>query len=249
MAKAPQVETLAKSMAMLDPGYNEQRGLINEQMEGLGAQSQVRRDRLEGAKVSSFNQINDQALGRGVGAAFSGIPIHEQTDYLASQYLPGMQDIEMMEGQERMQLRGTLADLNLQQRNAAIGRIDQQKQALNQWNLQQAQIEAQRRESALNRQFQTSERVASQGFTASQNAANRAAQAANQGPSASALHQTAIGILTGEGARGSDGKVSPETFQKALNEYINAGGTPNDFRTAYSGYANLADRPGRYGYY
>lgn len=169
---APQVQDLAQSMAMLEPGYAEQRGLINEQIEGLGARSQVSRDRLEGAKVNAFNTINDQALGRGVGAAFSGIPLHEQTDYLASTYLPGMQDIELKESDERMQLRGTLAQLNTQQNTAALNRIDQQQAALNQWNLQQAQIEAQRREAELDRIFRREERIAGQSFTASQNAAN-----------------------------------------------------------------------------
>ena len=173
----PQVQTLAQSMAMLEPAYGEQRALINEQIQGLGAASQVKRDRLDAAKVDAFNTVNDQALGRGVGAAFSGVPLHEQTKYLSTQYLPGIKDIELQEGAERMQLRGTLAQLNTQQNTAALSRIDQQQAALNQWNLQQAQLEAQRREAELDRIFQREERIAGQKFTASQNAAAAAVKA------------------------------------------------------------------------
>ena len=181
MNNTPKVQTLAQSMAALNPGYSEQRGLINEQIEGLGAASDVRRQRLEGAQVNAFEKINVQARGRGGAVALGGIPLHEQAEYMSDVFLPGMQDIEMQEGAERMQLRGQLADLNLQQNTAALSRIDQQQAALNQWNLQQAQIEAQRREAELNRKFTTSERIASQNFTAGQNAASRAAQAAASG--------------------------------------------------------------------
>ena len=94
--------------------------------------------------------------------------------------------------------------------------------------------------------------MAGQKFTASQNALNRAASAASSGPSgpsAADLHNTAINILTAKGAQGKDKKVSPDTFNRALNAYLKAGGTPNDFRTAYAGYANLAWSPTAYGYY
>lgn len=205
--KAPKVQTLAQSMAALDSGYSEQRGLINEQIQGLGAASEVRRQRLEGAKVNNFNAINDSAVGR--GAAFSGIPIHEQADYLSDVFLPGMQEIESIESSERMQLRSTLAQLNTQQNTAALSRIDQQQQALNQWNLTQAQIEAQARENALNRKFTTSERIASQKFTAGQNAANRAASSA--GSSASSQLSPAQAVAQAMAAAGtrtnSKGKI------------------------------------------
>lgn len=169
--KAPKVDTLAKSMAALDPGYREQRNLINEQIAGLSGLYGAQREALDATKVQSFNQINDQATGR--GAAFSGIPVHEQADYLSTHYLPGLTNLANQENAERMQYRQDMARLNTEQRNMAIGRIDQQQSALNQWNLQQAQLQAQARENALNRQFE-----------AAQNAADRAAQAASRASSA-----------------------------------------------------------------
>ena len=251
--KAPKVETLAKSMSALEPAYSEQRGLINEQMEGLGAASEVRRERLEGAKVNNFNAINEAATGKGM--AFSGIPIHEQADYLSDVFLPGMQDIEAIESSERMQLRGTLADLNMQQRTTALSRVDQQQQALNQWNLSQAQIEASRRENELNRRFTTSERIASQKFTAEQNAANRAAPGGGGGSSSSATAQlySLLQARTGaaQGAGNKDGYVSPATF-KQMRDLATSdayGMSASDFNKQFKSFANPRDISGGYGAY
>lgn len=243
MATAPKVQTLAESMAMLEPAYAEQRGLINEQMEGLGAASDVRRERLEGAKTRAFDQINAQARGRGSAVAMGGIPLHEQAEYLSFEYLPGMQDIEMLEGQERMQLRGQIADINKESRTTALSRIDQQQQSLNQWNLQQAQIEAQRREAELHRRFTTSERIASQQFasservatqqfTASQNAANRAASAASAGPAGLTSGQAKsalLGLMTGGNRRGADGYVSPDAYRRIASQAYAAGIDPDSY--------------------
>ncbi len=173
--KAPKVETLAKSMAALDPGYREQRNLINEQIAGLSGLYGAQREALDATKVQSFNQINDQATGR--GAAFSGIPVHEQADYLSTHYLPGLTNLANQENAERMQYRQDMARLNTEQRNIAISRIDQQQSALNQWNLQQAQLQAQARENELNRKFQAAQNAADRAAQAAEGAANRAANA------------------------------------------------------------------------
>ena len=182
MDNAPRVQTLAESMAMLEPGFSEQRGLINEQMGMVDTQADITRQRLEGSKTKAFTQINEQAARRGVGAAFSGIPIDKQTTYLADTFLPGMQQVELDATKERMQLRGQVADLNMQLRTSALSRVDQQQSALNQWNLAQAQIEAQRREAELQRQFTAEQSRLDREFQAGQNAANRAAQAAASRP-------------------------------------------------------------------
>lgn len=187
MANAPVVQTLAQSMADLDPGFSEQRGLVNEQISGLGGLYGAQRDALEGARVKGFNTINDQAVGR--GAAFSGIPLGEQADYLADKFLPGMTNIANQENAERMTLRKEIAGINQTQNAAAISRVDQQTSALNSWNLAQAQMEAQRREAELNRQFQ-----------ASQSAADRAARAASAG-----------------GGGGGGGSAAPNASQYVAN--------------------------------
>ena len=167
MNNAPKVETLAQSVAALAGGFDEQRNLINEQIAGLSSQYGAQREALEGTRSQQFNKINEQATGRGM--AFSGIPLYEQTQYLANSYLPGLTNLANQENEERMKYRTNIAQLNSQQQQAALSRIDQQQAALNQWNLQQAQLAAQAEQARLDRQFQ-----------ASQNAADRAANATPQ---------------------------------------------------------------------
>lgn len=172
MNNAPKVETLAQSVAALAGGFDEQRNLINQQIAGLSSQYGAQREALEGTRSQQFNKINEQATGRGM--AFSGIPLYEQTQYLANSYLPGLTNLANQENEERMKYRTDIAQLNAQQQQAALSRVDQQQAALNQWNLQQAQLAAQAEQARLDRQFQ-----------ASQNAVSRAASsAANAGPSA-----------------------------------------------------------------
>ena len=206
----PQVETLAQSMASLAGGFNEQRGLINEQISGLDSLYGSKREALEGTRVKAFNTINDQATGR--GASFSGVPLNEQIDHLSDKYLPGLTGLAEQQNSERMQYRQNIAQLNTQQQNAALSRIDQQQASLNQWNLQQAQLEAQRREAELNRQFETA-----------QNTQNRAASsAASQGATPTAA-QYLTDWATKQGA--ASGKAVNKSFaweDQKIGSYLKA---------------------------
>lgn len=169
MNNAPKVETLAQSVAALAGGFDEQRNLINEQIAGLSSQYGAQREALEGTRSQQFNKINEQATGRGM--AFSGIPLYEQTQYLANSYLPGLTNLANQENEERMKYRTNIAQLNSQQQQAALSRIDQQQAALNQWNLQQSQLAAQAEQARLDRQFQASQSALSRNFQAGTSAA------------------------------------------------------------------------------
>lgn len=238
----PKVQTLAQSRAALDPAFAEQRSLIEEQIGGLGAASDIRRQRLEGARVGAYDSIRDAATAMGV--SFGGFSPEEQSRYLAGTFLPGMQEIELQEGQERMQLRGQIAQLNAQQHTAALSRIDQQQSALNQWNLQQAQIEAQRREAEIQRQFQAEQNRLDRAHQSSMAAANRAASAP-QGPSPNV---TAISNAL-RSATGKDGFVSPGTFRAQQLKWMEQGGTPDSFISAFGAYVNPVHQERWGGYY
>lgn len=221
---SPKVETLAQSMAAVGAGYDEQRALVNEQISGLGATYGAQRDALEGTRVKAFNTINDQAIGR--GASFSGIPLGEQADYLSDKFLPGMVALGDQENQERMQYRQNIAQLNTQQNAAALGRIDQQQQALNQWNLTQAQLEAQRRENELNRQFE-----------ASQNAANRALSASQSAGSAGPSLAESYASRLAEAATVKGGYVSSSKWKALRSEFVASGyGTAQDFSSRFNAF-------------
>lgn len=251
--QAPKVETLAQSMAMLDPAYSEQKGLINEQMAGLGEKYEADRMKLEGTRSQMFNKINDQAVGR--GAAFSGIPLDEQAQYLANEFLPGQQKLLQAEKDERMQMRSTLADINSQQSLGAVSRIDQQQSALNTWNLSQAQMEAERRENEIqrqwqaqqaevDRQFQAQQSAAERQFTASQNAADRAASAANAragGGITTGAAESIVQSLASSKA-GGDGKVSPNAYRSLAAQAYAQGVDPASYALLMMPYINQKHR-------
>ena len=166
MTAAPKVQTLAEAMAELNPAYAQSQQVVEKRQAGLGAKYDAQRAGITAERGEGFNAINNQATSR--GGSFSGVPVEEQSRYLATKYLPGLQQADYQQNEEDLNLQGELANINKEIRVGAIGRIDQQQSALNAWNLQQQQLEAQRREAEANRAFQ-----------AQQNAANRAASAAS----------------------------------------------------------------------
>lgn len=238
MATGPKVQTLAESMAALGPGYEEQQSLYGEQIEGLGGQFDSQRQRLEGQRVQTFEDINNAATGRGVGAAFSGVPINEQNRYLANEFLPGQQALVEQENAQRMDLRMSQAELSTEQRTTALSRIDQQQQSLNQWNLQQAQLEAQRREAELQRRFTRSERIAGQEFKARQNAADRAAQSQDRGLTTSEARSTLLGLMSGGDRRGGDGYVSPDAYRRLSSRAYAEGIDENSYASLMQEFIN-----------
>lgn len=161
--QAPKVQSLAEVMGTLDPAYSGQQALIDTQRAGLGAKYDAQRTGLNAEKVQGFDAINDQATGRGL--SFSGIPLNEQAKYLSTKYLPGMQALNDQQNTADMALQGQSASLYSDKAKQGIGILENQKSTLNSWNMQQMQIQASARESALNR-----------------SAAQQAAQKAAQGP-------------------------------------------------------------------
>ena len=152
MATAPKVQTLAEAMAELNPAYAQSQKVIQKRQAGLGAKYDAQRAGITAERGEGFNTINNQATAR--GGSFSGVPVEEQSRYLATKYLPGLQQADYQQNEEDLTLQGELANINKEIRVGAIGRIDQQQSALNAWNLQQQQLEAQRREAEANRAFQ-----------------------------------------------------------------------------------------------
>lgn len=237
MAKAPTVQTLDQIMASLQPGYAAQQGIINKQIANTGETYKASKLALDAAKTQGFNQINDQATGKGL--AFSGVPISEQSNYLSTQYLPGVQKAQAQQKADTLTLEGQLASLNTEQRNKALDTRTQQQSALNAWNLQERQLAAQAKQAALDRQLQASEGAANRAASASSAAADRtyaASQAASTAAALKSLTNTTAAYL--ESKKGHDNHVSPSTWQKARQSWVANGGSVDSFNATFSGYVN-----------
>lgn len=87
---------------------------------------------------------------------------------------------------------------------------------------------------------QTSERLATQQFTASQNAANRAAQAAQAAASQGLSSSQAGSIIDNlvRGHKGRDGYVSPSAYQSLVSDAYARGIDPASYATLMQKYVN-----------
>lgn len=223
---APVVQTLAQAMAEMAPGYDEQAGVIGQQQNALVARGAAQRQGLEATKVQNFNLINDQATGKGM--AFSGIPAHEQADYLSTKYLPGVQASIAEEEAGKLTLAQQLAQIRTNQRETALSRIGQQQSALNQWNLSQSQIQAEREEAERNRQFQASQTASARSYESGQNANSQAKAAESMKLVNGWLHQR----------RQSNGVVKAADYNKGLQMWMQKGGAADDYHAFASRYVD-----------
>lgn len=237
MATAPKVQTLDQIMAELQPGYAGQKDVINKQIANTDETYKASELALDAAKTQGFNQINDQATGK--GTAFGGMPITEQADYLSTKYLPGKQAARAKQQEDKLTLQGQSASLDTDIRNKAFGSRENQVGAKNQWNLQQAAQKAAAKAAELQRSFTASQAEKDRAHQSALAAASRAAQAAS----------SQQGLTTGQvgswvqsyvkGKQGSDKYVSPKTYSQGYTSfYADTGGSPDVYRALMGSYVN-----------
>lgn len=238
---APTVQTLDQIMAELQPGYTAQRGVIAKGIANTNETYKASQLALDAAKTQGFNQINDQATGKGVGRAFSGLPIAEQADYLSTKYLPGLQQAKAQQQSDILTLEGQNAALDTDIRNKAFGSRETQIGSKNQWNLQQEAQRAAAEAARIERDFRASQAEKDRAYQAAQAAANRAASAAAQpkGVSGSQLNAWASNYVKGK--QGSDKKISPSAYYTGFSDfYTKTGLGAEDYAAVMSKYVNTS---------
>ena len=244
MATAPIVQTLDQIQAELQPGYTAQRGVIQKGILNTNETYKASELALDAAKTEGFNQINDQATGKGVGRAFSGLPIVEQADYLSTKYLPGLQQAKAQQQKDILTLEGQNAALDTDIRNKAFGARENQVGAQNQWNLQQAAQEAAAEAARIDRDFRASQAEKDRAHQAAQAAADRAATLADK-PKAPSLVANIRAYLDqyvdAQGAVGTPGSVPKKVWQNAVQLASESGmkfGGDDGFANTFWGYAD-----------
>ena len=125
---APQVQSVEQIIADLNPAYSGSIDVLNKRRAALPTQFQAQRSGIEAERVVGFNQINNQATGRGM--SFSGIPLDEQANYLSTKYLPGMQQLALQENEAGLALDDALAKINQERRLRAMDIRQNQQSAL-----------------------------------------------------------------------------------------------------------------------
>jgi hypothetical protein len=170
MNNAPQVQSLADIMAELNPAYAATTDVIGKQRAGLGAKYDTQRTALGAEKTQGFNQINNQATGRGM--SFTGIPLDEQSTYLSTKYLPAYAKTFTDQNDEDLAYQKEAAGVQRDVAGQALSYRGTQQSALNAWNLQTMQQQFQAQQNDLDRKASAanaaSGRAAEAGPTASQ---------------------------------------------------------------------------------
>lgn len=225
----PIVQTLDQIMAELQPGYASQRNIIGQSIANTNETYKADELALDAARTQGFNQINEQATGKGIGRAFSGIPISEQAEYLSTTYLPGKQAAKAKQRDSLLTLEGQNAALDTDIRNRAFGAKENQQSHLNQWDLQQQQQQAAAEAARLQREFEARE-----------NATDRASQAATlNGLSGSELNLWASNYVKGK--QGPDKKISPSAYYAGFSDFYTETGLGQDeYQAIMSKYVNTS---------
>lgn len=234
---APVVQSLDTILANLDPAYSGQEDVVKQQQGGLDAKYGAQVAGLDAAKTNSFHDINANANSKGL--AFSGMPSEEQARYIGEKYLPAVAGLKTQQNTENMSLSSTLASLEGDKRLRALDTQGSQQKSLtdylNQQEAQQQQESFDRWKIANDQAFTSTQNALNRNFTASQNTKNVVSPAT-----------AATGIITA--ALGSDGYVSPSTFNTARKLYVQAGGSAADFAKQYWNYTGVggtAAQPGK----
>lgn len=134
----PQVQSIENIIASQAPAYQGSIDVINKKKAAIPGQFEAQRMGLDAQKVEGFNQINNQATGRGM--SFSGIPLDEQANYLSTKYLPGMQALTQQQNEQDLALQQALADIDKDRRLGALSTQASQQATLEDYLKEQRQM-------------------------------------------------------------------------------------------------------------
>lgn len=235
--QAPKVQSIEQIVNDLNPAYRASTDVLNQRRSQIPGQFQAQRQGLEAEKVQGFNTINTQANARGM--AFSGIPLDEQANYLSTKYLPGLTNLAQQENDANLALDEALAKINQERRLKAMDIRQGQQSSLEKFLADQQQLAWDREKFNAQMKWDKERLAKEQAFTASQNAAERAASSAGQGT----LLQNDIYSSLLE-RQGVDRFVSPTTFNQLRQYATNNGMSAAQFNSMYSTFANAKDPGG-----
>lgn len=226
---APVVQSIEQIIQDLNPAYQPLIGTIQAKQAQIPGMFNAQRMGLDAQKVQGFNQINNQATGRGM--SFSGMPADEQANYLSTKYLPGMQQLAQQENDQNLAMTEALAKIDQERRLRSMDIRTDQSKRLESYLSEQRQMEWDRQKFAQQQSLERA-KMASDNANA---AANRAAQAGPAGVSSGTMGAIQAQL---QKSRGKDGFVSPGAYTAMKQKWMQEGGNPAAFNDAYGNYVN-----------
>ncbi|UOF80551.1 hypothetical protein [Caudoviricetes sp.] len=227
----PPVRELQSLIAEQQQAIAPQKALIDQSIEQNAAAGAAQEAGLAATQKKAFGNIEQAAQNKGM--FFSGFSPDQQAEYTSSTYLPALAQLQATIAQTRSNLLGKKADLDSDVFKTATGMRENDIQILRNWEKMTAEQQFNASEAEKQRVFQARENEATRQHESRQNAANRAASAPKD---VSGIVNSVGSFLAGR--TGSDGKVSPASFQEGRQQWIAAGGSPDSYNQAFAGYVN-----------
>src|SRR4051812_19091785 len=100
--------SLSQIIDQLQTTYQPQIDLVQKQQADLPGQQQAAEQGLNAQKDQGFTDILSAARSRGTGVAFGGIPLQEQSKYLATNYLPAAANLKSSYNQQATSLQDAI---------------------------------------------------------------------------------------------------------------------------------------------
>jgi hypothetical protein len=104
--------TLEQIIAEINPNFQAQTKSLQDQQALIPGQIQTQETALGARKDSAFGDILSGARRRGTGVAFGGIPLAEQSKYLATDYMPALANLRSQGQQQAMSLQDAILGIN-----------------------------------------------------------------------------------------------------------------------------------------
>ena len=146
--------TIQQILDSLNPSYDQERGLVNQQLSAIPGQETAAIAAADAQKDLAFNQIRNNANASGM--LFSGQGIDNSQKYVAANYAPEVAKIKANTQNQQFSLQSSLADIARRQNEKAQGiynaEVDSDRE--NAYRQQQLQQEREKmaQQAALERQ-------------------------------------------------------------------------------------------------
>ena len=109
--------SIQEIMQSLAPSYDQERGLVNQQLSAIPGQETAAIAAADAQKDLAFNQIRNNANASGM--LFSGQGIDNSQKYVAANYAPEVAKIKANTQNQQFSLQSSLADIARRQLSAA----------------------------------------------------------------------------------------------------------------------------------
>lgn len=240
----PQVRDLQSLIAEQNQALDPQYKLIEGDIAANATAGAAQEAGLAAKKNTAFKQIGQASQDKNM--FFSGFSPDEEATYTAGTYLPALAQLQATIAQTRSNLLGKKAELGKSAFDTAFNTREGDVAAKRTWDAAETQRRWEESQAAQERAFKSAESEKDRQAAAAQ--AARASASGNATSAAQALDADRK-ALAGElfQVTGSDGFVSPGSYQKAKNAWTGSGYDAKTFDTYFASFRNPGNKNYRLG--